>query len=50
MFVALPSVQHALGLPVTARQWIVTAYTLAFAALLLVGAAWPTGSAPGGRF
>ncbi len=37
MFVALPSVQHALGLSVTARQWIVTAYTLAFAALLLVG-------------
>ena len=37
MFVALPSVQHALGLSVTARQWAVTAYTLAFAALLLVG-------------
>jgi MFS family permease len=37
MFVALPSVQHALGLSVTARQWILTAYTLAFAALLLVG-------------
>ena len=36
MFVALPSVQHALGLSVTARQWVVTAYTLAFAALLLV--------------
>jgi EmrB/QacA subfamily drug resistance transporter len=37
MFVALPSVQHALGLSVTARQWVVTAYTLAFAAFLLVG-------------
>jgi EmrB/QacA subfamily drug resistance transporter len=37
MFVALPSVQHALGLSVSARQWILTAYTLAFAALLLVG-------------
>jgi EmrB/QacA subfamily drug resistance transporter len=37
MFVALPSVQHAFGLSVSARQWIVTAYTLAFAALLLVG-------------
>jgi EmrB/QacA subfamily drug resistance transporter len=36
MFVALPSAQHALGLSVTARQWIVTVYTLAFAALLLV--------------
>jgi EmrB/QacA subfamily drug resistance transporter len=37
MFVALPSAQHALGLSAAARQWIVTAYTLAFAALLLVG-------------
>jgi EmrB/QacA subfamily drug resistance transporter len=37
MFVALPSAQHAVGLSVGARQWIVTAYTLAFAALLLVG-------------
>jgi len=37
MFVALPSAQHALGLSVAGRQWIVTAYTLAFAALLLVG-------------
>jgi EmrB/QacA subfamily drug resistance transporter len=37
MFVALPSAQHALGLSVGARQWVVTAYSLAFAALLLVG-------------
>ena len=37
MFVALPSVQHALGMTDTARQWVVTAYTLAFAALLLLG-------------
>jgi predicted MFS family arabinose efflux permease len=37
MFVALPSAQHAVGLSVGARQWIITAYTLAFAALLLVG-------------
>jgi EmrB/QacA subfamily drug resistance transporter len=37
MFVALPSAQHALGLSVTSRQWVVTAYTLAFAALLLLG-------------
>src|SRR5215467_7894579 len=36
MFVALPSAQHAVGLSVAARQWIVTAYTLAFAAFLLV--------------
>ncbi len=37
MFVALPSVQHSLGMTVTTRQWVVTAYTLAFAALLLPG-------------
>ena len=36
MFVALPSAQRAVGLPAAAGQWIVTAYTLAFAALLLV--------------
>ena len=37
MFVALPSAQRAVGLSTAAGQWIVTAYTLAFAALLLVG-------------
>jgi len=37
MFVALPSAQHALGLTTTSRQWVVTAYTLAFASLLLLG-------------
>jgi len=37
MFVALPSAQRAVGLPAAGGQWIVTAYTLAFAALLLVG-------------
>ena len=37
MFVALPSVQQGLGLTVTARQWVVTAYTLALAGLLLLG-------------
>jgi EmrB/QacA subfamily drug resistance transporter len=36
MFVALPSAQHAVGLSAGGRQWIITAYTLAFAALLLV--------------
>src|ERR1700727_2538730 len=36
MFVALPSAQHALGMSVGARQWVLTAYTLAFAALLLL--------------
>jgi len=37
MFVALPSVQRALGLTVAGRPWVVTAYTLAFAGLLLPG-------------
>jgi EmrB/QacA subfamily drug resistance transporter len=37
MIVALPSAQHALGLTVTTRQWVLTAYTLAFAGLLLLG-------------
>jgi EmrB/QacA subfamily drug resistance transporter len=37
MFVALPSVQHGLGMTVSARQWVVTAYTLSLAGLLLLG-------------
>lgn len=37
MFVALPAAQHALGMSVGARQWVLTAYTLAFASLLLLG-------------
>src|ERR1700678_2159284 len=37
VFVALPSAQHALGMSVGARQWVLTAYTLAFASLLLLG-------------
>lgn len=37
MFVALPSAQRAVGLSAAAGQWVVTAYTLAFAGLLLVG-------------
>jgi EmrB/QacA subfamily drug resistance transporter len=37
MFVALPSVQTGLHMTVTARQWVVTAYTLALAGLLLLG-------------
>jgi MFS family permease len=37
MFVALPSAQHALGMSVGARQWVLTAYTLAFASPLLLG-------------
>ena len=39
MFVALPSVQQGLGMTVAARQWVVTAYTLALAGLLLLGRA-----------
>lgn len=35
--VALPSAQADLGLSDTARQWVVTAYALAFGALLLLG-------------
>jgi EmrB/QacA subfamily drug resistance transporter len=35
--VALPSAQHALGFSDTSRQWIVTAYALAFGSLLLLG-------------
>jgi MFS family permease len=37
MFVALPSVQKGLHMTVTTRQWVVTAYTLALAGLLLLG-------------
>jgi EmrB/QacA subfamily drug resistance transporter len=35
--IALPSAQHALGISVANRQWIFTAYTLAFGGLLLLG-------------
>src|SRR6201989_2045510 len=35
--IALPSAQHALGFPNSDRQWVVTAYALAFGSLLLVG-------------
>src|SRR4030081_841406 len=35
--IALPSAQHALGFPNSDRQWVVTAYTLSFGSLLLVG-------------
>jgi len=37
MFVALPSLQRGLGMSVTDRQWVVTAYTVALAGLLLPG-------------
>ena len=35
--IALPSAQHALGISVANRQWVITAYTLTFGGLLLLG-------------
>jgi MFS family permease len=35
--IALPSAQHALHISTANRQWILTAYTLAFGGLLLLG-------------
>ena len=35
--VALPSAQRSLGFGIADRQWVVTAYTLAFGSLLLLG-------------
>ncbi len=37
MIIALPSAQHALGFSNTDRQWVITAYTLAFGGFLLLG-------------
>jgi EmrB/QacA subfamily drug resistance transporter len=37
MNIALPSAQHALRFSLADRQWVVTAYTLAFGSLLLLG-------------
>ena len=37
MNIALPSAQKDLGFSVVARQWVVTAYALAFGSLLLFG-------------
>lgn len=37
MNIALPSAQHDLGFSDTSRQWVVTAYALAFGGLLLFG-------------
>src|SRR6266700_4322745 len=37
MNIALPSAQRALGFTTVERQWVVTAYTLAFGSLLLPG-------------
>src|ERR1044071_2739407 len=35
--IALPSAQHDLGFSNDSRQWIITAYSLAFGSLLLLG-------------
>src|SRR6267142_1366581 len=35
--IALPSAQRALGFSTTDRQWVITAYALAFGGLLLLG-------------
>ncbi len=35
--IALPSAQHALNISTANRQWVITAYTLAFGGLLLLG-------------
>jgi EmrB/QacA subfamily drug resistance transporter len=35
--IAMPSAQHDLGFSTESRQWIITAYSLAFGSLLLVG-------------
>src|SRR5438445_7592554 len=35
--IALPSAQRALQVPDAERQWVITAYTLAFGSLLLLG-------------
>jgi EmrB/QacA subfamily drug resistance transporter len=35
--IALPSAQRSLGISVANRQWVITAYTLAFGGLLLLG-------------
>lgn len=37
MLIALPSAQHALAFSDTDRQWVITAYTLTFGGLLLLG-------------
>src|ERR1700748_2424191 len=37
MNIALPSAQHDLGFSNVDRQWVVTAYSLAFGSLLLLG-------------
>ena len=47
--IALPSAQRALHFPNSGRQWIVTAYALAFGSLLLLGGRISICSAESGR-
>ena len=47
--IALPSAQRALHFSTDNRQWIVTAYALAFGSLLLLGESSATCSAASGR-
>ena len=47
--IALPSAQAALGFGDGARQWVVTAYTLSFAGLLLLGGGWRMSSVGAAR-
>ena len=42
MNIALPSAQRALHFTTVDRQWVVTAYSLAFGSLLLLGGRRPT--------
>ena len=35
--VALPSIEHELGMTATAVQWVITGYAIAFAGLLILG-------------
>ena len=46
--IALPSAQQALGFANSDRQWVVTAYALAFGSLLLVGGLLATCTAASG--
>jgi MFS family permease len=40
--VALPTMQHALGIAPASLQWVVNAYVLCFGGFLAVGAGWVT--------
>jgi hypothetical protein len=47
--IALPSAQRALGFTTVDRQWVVTAYSLAFGSLLLLGGRNAAAARPFGR-